>query len=34
MSAAKKQKIDDEGRVVNSEQCSRYLAVPHNQGVV
>ena len=24
----------DEGRVFNSEQCSKYLLVPHNQGVV
>ena len=34
MSAAKKQKIDDEGRVFNSEWCSRYLVGPHNEGVV
>ena len=24
----------DEGRVFNSERCSKYLPVPHNQGVV
>ena len=24
----------DEGRVFNSERCSKYLLVPHNQGVV
>ena len=34
MSAAKKKKIDDEGRVFNSKWCSKYLVVPHNQGVV
>ena len=28
------QKIDDEGRVFNSERCSKYLVVPRNQGVV
>ena len=34
MSAAKKRKIDDEGRIFNSEWCSKYLVVPYNQGVV
>ena len=34
MSAAKKQKIDVEVRVFNSEWCSKYLVVQHNQGVV
>ena len=34
MSAAKKRKIDDEGRVFNSEWCTKYLVAPHNQGVV
>ena len=34
MWAAKKKKIDDEGRVFNSEWCSKYLVVPHNQDVV
>ena len=34
MSAAKKGKTDDEGRIFNSEWCSKYLFVPHNQGVV
>ena len=34
MSAAKKQEIDDGGRVFNSKWCSKYLVVPHNQGVV
>ena len=34
MSAAKKKKIDDEGRVLSSEWCSKYLVVPHNHGVV
>ena len=24
----------DKGRVFNSERCSKYLLVPHNQGVV
>ena len=24
----------DDGRVFNSERCSKYLLVPHNQGVV
>ena len=24
----------DEGRVFNSERCSKYLLVPHNEGVV
>ena len=33
MSAAKK-KIDDEGKVFNSEWCSKYRVVPHNQDVV
>ena len=28
MSAAKKRKIDDEGRVFNSEWCTKYL-LPH-----
>ena len=34
MSAAKKQIIDDEGRISNNEWCSRYLVVQHKQGVV
>jgi len=34
MSATKKRKIDDEGRVFNSELCAKYFVVPHNQGVV
>ena len=34
MSAAKKRKIDDEARVFNSEWCSKYLVVAHNQSVV
>lgn len=34
MSAAKKRKIDDEGRVFNSEWCTKYLVVPHNKGVI
>ena len=34
MSAAKKQKIYDEGRVFNSEWCSKYLVVPQYHGVV
>ena len=34
MSAAKKRKIDDEGRVFNSEWCSEYLVVPQYHGVV
>ena len=34
MSAAKKQKIDEERRVFNSEWCSKYIVVPHKQGVV
>ena len=31
MSAA--QKIYYEGRIMNSEWCSKYIVVPHNQGV-
>ena len=34
MSAAKNRKIDDEGRVFNSEWCSKHPVVQHNQGVV
>ena len=34
MLAAKMRKIDDEGRVFNSEWCSKYHLVPHNQGAV
>jgi len=34
MSATKKRKIDDEGRVFNSEWCTKYFVVPHNQGAV
>ena len=34
MSAAKKRKIDDEGRVFNIELYTKYLVTPHNQGVV
>ena len=34
MSAAKKRKIDDEGRVFNSEWYIKYLVAPHNLGVV
>ena len=33
MSAAKKRKTDDVGRVFNSEWCTRFIIVPHNQGV-
>ena len=32
--AAKKRKIDDEGRAYNREWCSKYLVVPHSQCVV
>ena len=32
MSAVKKQKIDDERRVFNSEWCTKFIVVPHNQG--
>ena len=34
MSAAKKPKTDDEGRVFNNKWCSKYLVVPHSQGDV
>ena len=34
MSANRKRKIYDKGRVFNSEWCPKYLVVPHNQGVV
>ena len=34
MSAAKKRKLDDEGRVFNSEWCAKYFVVPHKQGAV
>ena len=34
MSTAKKQKIDCEGRVFNSEWCTKYFVIPHNQGVI
>ena len=34
MSTAKKQTIDDDGRVFNSKWCSKYLVVPHNKGIV
>ena len=34
MSAVKKRKIYDEVRFFNSEWCSKYLVVQHNQGVV
>ena len=34
MSANKKRKMYDEGRVYNNEWCSKYLVVTHNQGVV
>ena len=34
MSTAKKRKIDEEVNVANSEWCSEYLVVRHNQGVV
>ena len=34
MSAAKKRKLDDEGRVFNSELCSKYIVVQHDNGVV
>ncbi len=32
MLAAKKRKID-EGRVFNNEWCTKFIVVPHNQGV-
>ena len=32
MSVAKKRKIDDEGRVFNSQWCTKSI-VPHNQGI-
>ena len=34
MLAAKKRKIDDEGRVIKSEWCTKYFVVAHNQGDV
>ena len=34
MSAAKKRKLDDEGGVFNSEWCTKYFVVPHNQRAV
>ena len=34
MSTAKKRKIDCEGRVFNSEWCTKYFVIPHNQGVI
>ena len=34
MPAVKKRNIYDEGRVFNSQRCSKYLVVTHNQGVV
>ena len=34
MSAANYRKIDDEGRVFNTEWCSKYLVVPYKQDVV
>ena len=33
MSATKKRKIDDEGRVFNSQWCTKFIVVPYNQGV-
>ena len=33
MSAAKKRKINGEGRVFSSEWCTKFIVVPHNQGV-
>ena len=33
MSAAKKGKIDDEGRVFNNEWCTKFIVAPHKQGV-
>ena len=32
-SATKKWKIDDKGRIFNSEWCTKFIVVPHNQGV-
>ena len=32
-SAAKKRKIDDHGSVFNSEWYTKFITVPHNQGV-
>ena len=34
MSSAKKQKIDCERRVFNSEWCTEYFVIPDNQGVI
>ena len=34
MYSVMKRKIDDEGRVLNSEWCSKYIVDPHNHGVV
>ena len=34
MSTAKKRKINCEGRVFNSEWCTKYFVIPHNQGVI
>ena len=34
MSVAKNRKIDDEGRVLNSEKFSKYLVISHSQGFV
>ena len=33
MSTAEKRKLDCEGRVFNSEWCTKYFVIPHNQGV-
>ena len=33
MSAAKNRKIDDEGNVFSGEWCTKFIVVPHNQGV-
>ena len=33
MSAAKIRKIYDKGRIVNSEWCTKFIVVPHNQSI-
>ena len=34
MSAIKKRKIDDEGRIFNKDWSSKYFVIQHNQGTV
>ena len=34
MSATKKRKIDDEGRIFNKDWSSKYFVIQHNQGTV